>query len=120
MTIGERIRLIRKASGLTQKEFGQKISLVASAICQLENGLTPVTDRVIRDICREYGLNREWLEHGTGEMHDDEQKKETLAHEFADILMQYPSLYETAKMVSKHMTQSDWRRASELLNEMGG
>lgn len=119
MTIGMRIKTIRKELNLTQAEFGKRLSLVASAICQLENDSTTVTDRVVKDICREYGINREWLTNGTGDMHIDTEK-ETLVNELSDIICQYPSLYETAKMVSKHMTQSDWKRASELLSEMGG
>ena len=120
MTIGERIRAVRKERKLTQSEFGNKVSLVASAICQLENNTATVTDRVVKDICREFGINREWLLTGKGEMHTEKGAKETFALEFAEILCQYPSLYETAKIVTEHMTKNDWKRASELLNEMGG
>ena len=120
MTIGERIKAVRKERRMTQSEFGNKISLVASAICQLENDSSTLTERVIKDICREFGINRDWLLYGNGEMHTQEGERETLAFEFADIISKYPSLYATVKMVSKHMTQKDWQRASELLNEMGG
>lgn len=120
MSIGERIKFIRKELGLTQEEFGNRIGLVASMICLLENGTAKYTERTLKSICNEYGINREWLENGNGEMRISDCAKETLSHEFSDIICAYPSLYETAKMVSKHMTQSDWKRVNELLREMGG
>ena len=120
MTVGERIQLIRKDHGYTQKEFGEKLSLVASMICLLENGTANITERTIKSICNEFNVNREWLLTGEGEKYNNEKSTETLTVEFAEILGKYPSLYETAKMVSNHMTTNDWRRVNQLLEEMGG
>lgn len=39
MTIGERLRTLRKAAGLTQKELGQKLGVSASMIGQYETNL---------------------------------------------------------------------------------
>lgn len=118
MTTSERVKAIRKDIGLTQEDFGERISLVASMICQIENGTAKITERTIRGICREYNINRDWLLNGKGDMYTS-QGKENLVTEFANIISKYPSLYETAKMVSAHMTKDDWKRVNELLEEMG-
>lgn len=68
MNIGSRIRELRKVLDLTQKDFGDKIGLKQPTVGQIETGFRMVTDRVIRDICREFNVNEEWLSTGNGEM----------------------------------------------------
>ena len=49
MSVGERIRISRKAAGLTQKELGQKLGVSASMIGQYETDLRkPKLDTVIK------------------------------------------------------------------------
>ena len=66
-----RLRILGKSLKLSQKDFGEKIGITESAICNYENGSRPLTDQIILSICREYGANREWLIYGTGEMLSD-------------------------------------------------
>ena len=68
MTIGERIRLIRKETGLNQTDFGEKVGLRQSSLGQNESGVRNATDRTIILICEKYGVREEWLRNGTGEM----------------------------------------------------
>ena len=118
MTTGERIKAVRKETGLTQGEFGQRLSLVASTICLLENDSSSLTERVQKDICREFNIRKDWLLYGEGEMHVG--REQCSMKDYEDIMSQYPSLLETVKIVSKHMTNEDWKRVNELLKEMEG
>ena len=68
LTQGERIRFLRKNLGLTQTQFGEKVSLKQAVIGQIENDQRSATPRFIRDVCREYNVNEEWLTTGSGEM----------------------------------------------------
>lgn len=68
MTIGERIREIRKALDLTQTDFGKRIGLKQAVIGQYENNTRNVTDRAIKDICREFRISFAYLMYGDGEM----------------------------------------------------
>lgn len=68
MTIGNRIRLIRKQAGLNQTEFGAKIGLKQTAIGLYENDQRGVADRTILLICEKFGINETWLRTGNGEM----------------------------------------------------
>ncbi|WP_343101914.1 helix-turn-helix transcriptional regulator [Romboutsia sp. MSSM.1001216sp_RTP31141st1_G3_RTP31141_220114] len=63
-----RLKEIRKALNLTQKEFGEKIGLSDSNISNLEKGNINLIDRNIKSICAIYNVNREWFETGKGEM----------------------------------------------------
>lgn len=72
MTIGERIRLIRKQIGLNQTEFGEKIGLKQTAIGLYENNQRGVADRTILLICQTFNVNEEWLRTGDGEVFKDD------------------------------------------------
>lgn len=66
-----RLKQIRKNEKLSQEAFGEKIFLSQDQISLLERGKRTVTDRTINDICREYGVNKNWLLTGEGDMYDD-------------------------------------------------
>jgi len=68
MTIGERIREIRKVLDINQTAFGSRIGLKQAAIGLYENEQRTVSDRCISDICREFNVNEKWLRNETGEM----------------------------------------------------
>ncbi len=46
MTQGERIREVRKALGLTLEKFGEKIGMKKNSVSQIENGKTPLLNRL--------------------------------------------------------------------------
>ena len=69
---GLRIAELRKELKFTQGQFAEKIGLKFSAISMIELGKAPLTEANIRLICLTFGVNEEWLRHGTGEMMDDE------------------------------------------------
>ncbi len=62
----DRIKKIRKAVGLTQKEFAEKLGLKQNTIATYEMGRISVSDAVIISICREFGINEVWLRTGEG------------------------------------------------------
>lgn len=68
LTIGERIKKIRKTLQLNQVSFAKKINLKQAAIGLIENNQRNVSDRVIQDICRVYNINENWLLFEKGEM----------------------------------------------------
>lgn len=76
MTIGERIKVLRKEKNLSMEDFGSVIGMGKSAVSRIENGVNGTTDQTIRSICREFGVNEHWLRTGEGEMF--EQTRETV------------------------------------------
>lgn len=65
-TIEDRILTIREKLELSQEEFGERIGVTKSTISLLERKLRNPSERVIRDICREFNINEEWLRNGVG------------------------------------------------------
>lgn len=68
LSIGTRIRIVRKHYELNQTEFGKRIGLKQTAIGQYENGQHRVADRTILLICEKYSVNEKWLRTGEGDM----------------------------------------------------
>jgi len=68
MSIGERLKELRKHFGLTQSEFGTRIGLGQTAIGMYETGKRNIDDRTTLLICKEYHVNKEWLQDGIGNM----------------------------------------------------
>lgn len=64
--MGERIKLLRKALGLTQEEFGKKIGIKRNTIATYEIGRNVPIDAVIFSICRTFNVNEVWLRTGLG------------------------------------------------------
>ncbi len=62
-----RIRQVRMNANLSQTEFAERINLSKNFISLIENGGREPSDRTIRDICREFGVNETWLRTGVGD-----------------------------------------------------
>jgi transcriptional regulator with XRE-family HTH domain len=80
VSIHERIKMIREKFGLTQEEFGERISLSRPQITLMEAGKRQLSERTANDICRVFGVNQEWLIHGEGEMFKEKNEKEAYIH----------------------------------------
>lgn len=64
----DRIRRLRRELDLTQKDFGEAVGLTQNSITLIETGRRNISDYSIRNICREFNVNEEWLRTGVGEM----------------------------------------------------
>lgn len=82
----DRIFQVRKSANLNQTEFAEKLNLTKNYISLIENGNRVPSDRTISDICREFGVNRVWLETGVGDPFQPKDKREELKAVFADVL----------------------------------
>lgn len=61
-----RLYAIRKDQNLSQEEFGLRIGVTRSAICNYENGTRPINEQIILAVCREFGVDEHWMRSGYG------------------------------------------------------
>lgn len=66
--IGERIKEIRKDTKLSQADFGQALGITSSGVQCWEYNRNEPSSAMIGQICSKWGINRAWLESGTGPM----------------------------------------------------
>lgn len=112
--MNERIKRIRKAVGLTQSEFGERIGVKGNTVTNYETGLRTPSDAVILSICREFNVNEPWLRTGKGEMLlqlDKDEEFDRLCAEIQmsddefikDIMRKYWRLDEHGKAIIRNM-----------------
>lgn len=77
MNVGERIKKLRKHLDLTQQKFGERLGIKGNTVAQYELGRNEPIDAVLSLMCREFGINENWLRTGDGEMFEEltEQQK---------------------------------------------
>ncbi len=66
--MNERIKQLRAAVGLNQRDFSQKTKIGHSTLAMFETGQRIPKDIHIAQICQAFNVNEEWLRNGTGEM----------------------------------------------------
>ena len=68
MDVNERVKILRKILGLTQKEFAQKLGKSLRAIQKWEAKERNIPDSALRLISQTFGVSYEWLKEGKGEI----------------------------------------------------
>lgn len=68
MSLGERIKELRKALKITQQDFAEKMGVKRNTIAIYETGRSAPSNAAVSLICREFRVNEEWLREGEGEM----------------------------------------------------
>lgn len=112
--MNKRIAEIRKANGLTQEKFGQKMGISKNYVNLIENEKKQPGDRLVSDICREFKINEKWLRTGEGEM--DEPIEDETAAIVSDLLEEDNPFYDIIKGIMKTYRQLDDKSQNVLQN----
>jgi transcriptional regulator with XRE-family HTH domain len=87
-SIAERIKMVRAALNLSQREFAKGVFVSQSYFCDIEVGNREISERIVHLISVIYKVNKEWLKTGKGAMFSSsmtEVKLEHLAGVFAEL-----------------------------------
>lgn len=98
--MNNRIKELRKDLGITQEEFANKIDLTRNYINLIESGKKIPADRTIRDICRIFSVNENWLRTGEGKMYLPQEDEEA-AYVSELLLGSDNELYSIIKAIMK-------------------
>lgn len=66
--MSNRIKAVREALKLSQREFGEKLGVSRDVISNIEYDRVRPKELLLRHICQLYRVNEEWLKTGEGEM----------------------------------------------------
>lgn len=115
----ERLKIIRKALGLTQKEFADRVGIKPNTISQYESGRNEPTNSVVSLICREYGVDEIWLRTGIGEMFRPRTREEDIAAFLGGILGGKCTEFQRRLVsVLARMDTADWEFLERKLDEL--
>jgi transcriptional regulator with XRE-family HTH domain len=111
-----RIQAVRKSFKMTQDEFAERIGLSKNFVWMVEKGDRIPSERTIKDICREFKVNYDWLVNGTGEMFQDDDSD---AQAIVDSVMTGDNEFAKKILVQfARLDESRWRQIEEILNEL--
>lgn len=94
MTLGERVKKVRKVLDLTQRGFGERISIKQNSVAQIEMGRN-TSDQTISAICKEFNVSETWLRTGAGEMFNQVSKEDELSAAVHKLLSGETSEFKT-------------------------
>lgn len=107
MTIGQRVKVARKAINLNQTNFGNRIGVSQATIGLYETNARPVTDRVIMQLCQAFNINESWLRTGDGDMFV--QNDTTLLQQLSE---QYSLNISQQALIKSFLELSDEQRSA--------
>lgn len=114
----ERMKELRKALGLTQQEFSERIGVKRNTVAQYEMGRNPPNETVITLICREFGVSEEWLRTGEGEMFKPKSRNEELFEFAAKVAEGDPgSIQSQLLAVMARLTDEQWEVLAQVAHE---
>lgn len=114
--MNQRFKELRKAIGLTQEEFAERMNLSRSYINLIEMGKKIPAERTLKDICRTFKVNYIWLVHGSGEMfEDDDGDAQAIIDAALNGQCQFArdALVKLAKMDIKY-----WEMLAEIIEQL--
>ena len=115
----DRIRQLRKDLGLNQTDFGDKIGVKQGSIAAYENGLRTPIDAVITSICREFGVNEEWLRNVTGEMYVKLSKDQELAAFVAQVYREDENSFKRRLLsVLSSLSEDEWGLLADIAEKI--
>lgn len=107
--MNERIKKVRKAKGLTQQEFADRLNIGRGTLANYEVGRNEPIDAIIALICKEFDVNDTWLRTGNGEMFMRKSRTDEITAFVGDILQGEPDFRQKFISVLARMTMDEWR-----------
>ena len=119
MEIKDRIKQLRKAKGLTQFEFADRLKVSRNNIAGYETGRTEPSGAAISLICRTFSISETWLRTGEGEMFSDTAREEEIAAFMGDVLAAESEDFRKRfiSMLSS-LSVDEWRLIEEKAKEL--
>lgn len=121
MTLGERIKEVRTSKGLTQEQFSGKIGLSRNYVARIEIGERLPSDRTIKDICREFGVDELWLRTGIGEAFSVPTREEEMTKLFKSLMADRPETFRRRAITALLRFSSDspeWELLENIYNSI--
>ena len=120
----DRIIKIRNCVGkdhkkMTQEEFAKVLNLSRSFINQIEVGTKNPSDRTIKDICKEFNVNEDWLRTGEGEMFVPMDRETELARLTVDLFMESSDSFKNRfiSLLAK-MSDDEWALLESMVEKL--
>lgn len=115
----ERIKVVRKALGLSQMDFGSKIGVKQGTVAAYESGARIPLDSVIVSICREFNVSERWLRTGEGEMFVQLSREEEITKFAMEIIRDPDSEFQRQLLTTMaRLEPAQWKLMEQMLDHL--
>lgn len=115
----DRFKELREALSLTQQKFADRLDISRNFVAQIEMGNKIPSERTIKDICREFKVNYEWLTEGTGEMFIQNKRKSEIADFVGSVLNGEADSFKIRLVeILANLNESEWETLQKLANAL--
>lgn len=112
----DRFKELRETLSLTQQKFADRLDISRNFVAQIEMGNKIPSERTIKDICREFKVNYDWLVNGTGNMFQDDDSD---AQAIVDSVMTGDNEFAKKILVKfAKLSEEHWKQLEEILTEL--
>lgn len=115
----DRFKELRETLSLTQQKFADRLDISRNFVAQIEMGNKIPSERTIKDICREFKVNYEWLAEGTGEMFIQNKRKSEIADFVGSVLNGEADSFKIRLVeILANLNESEWETLQKLANAL--
>ena len=115
----DRFKELREALSLTQQKFADRLDISRNFVAQIEMGNKIPSERTVKDICREFKVNYEWLTEGTGEMFIQNKRKSEIADFVGSVLNGEADSFKIRLVeILANLNESEWETLQKLANAL--
>lgn len=121
MSVASRTKELRKALGLTQQQFADRLHITRGAVSNWDFGRSDPSDSAISLICREFNVREAWLRDGTGEMFEVKPRAEELGELVRKLLADRPESFRSRLITSLLRFEPDspeWQILENIYNSI--
>lgn len=115
----DRFKELRETLSLTQQKFADRLDISRNFVAQIEMGNKIPSERTIKDICREFKVNYEWLTEGIGEMFIQNKRKSEIADFVGSVLNGEADSFKIRLVeILANLNESEWETLQKLANAL--
>ena len=121
MTLGERIKYVRKQNKLTQTEFAKSLGASRGMIVNVEmDKISNMTAKkpLLQLICDKYGINPAWLIDGEGEMMQDLSREQEIIRAVSDMFTGDDSFNQDIISMLVKLPDEHWGLLEEMARRL--
>lgn len=122
MTIGDRIKEVRKALNYTQQRFADELGLKQNTVATYEMNKTVPSERTLMDIQEKFRVNITWLKTGEGEMFNPIEKEVEIMRFVSRITHKNESELDQFRLnlisALAKLDESEWETLAKIIDKL--
>lgn len=117
--MNERLKQIREYTGLSQKEFSERIHIGSSTLAMLETGDRKIKDLHVSLICTAFSIDEHWFRTGEGDMLVHQTRDEKIAHFIGQVLKEEGDTFKKRLInLLCALDEDDWEALEKIAQKM--